>query len=132
MLPTSNLVHYLDHVSPEIRDIVLELRNLIASIAPDAAEVRHSKGFSYFHEQRGGTVSAGICQIIIFDDHVHLAFIHGAFLSDPLGLLMGDAKYKKYIRITSYDEAPWDYLKLMITESSSFDPRSITLSDSET
>jgi hypothetical protein len=132
MLPTSNLVHYLDHVSPEIRDIVLELRNLIASIAPDAAEVRHSKGFSYFHEQRGGTVSAGICQIIIFDDHVHLAFIHGAFLSDPLGLLMGDAKYKKYIRITSYDEAPWDYLKLMITESSNFDPRSITLSDSET
>lgn len=132
MLPTSNLVHYLDHVSPEIRDIVLELRNLIASIAPDAAEVRHSKGFSYFHEQRGGTVSAGICQIIIFDDHVRLAFIHGAFLSDPLGLLMGDAKYKKYIRITSYDEAPWDYLKLMITESSNFDPRSITLSDSET
>ena len=132
MLPTSNLVHYLDHVSPAIRDIVLELRNLIASIAPDAAEVRHSKGFSYFHEQRGGTVSAGICQIIIFDDHVHLAFIHGAFLSDPLGLLIGDAKYKKYIRITSYDEAPWDYLKLMITESSNFDPRSITLSDSET
>ena len=132
MLPTSNLIHYLDHVSPEIRDIVLELRNLIASIAPDAAEVRHSKGFTYFHEQRGGTVSAGICQIIIFDDHVRLAFIHGAFLSDPLGLLIGDAKYKKYIRITSYDEAPWDYLKLMITESSNFDPRSITLSDSET
>jgi len=132
MLPTSNLVHYLDHVSPEIRDIVLELRNLIASIAPDAAEVRHSKGFSYFHEQRGGTVSAGICQIIIFDDHVRLAFIHGAFLPDPLGLLIGAAKYKKYIRITSYDEAPWDYLKLMITESSNFDPRSITLSDSET
>jgi len=131
MLPTSNLVHHLDHVSPEIRDIVLELRNLIASIAPDAAEVRHSKGFSYFHGQRGGTVSAGICQIIIFEDHVRLAFIHGAFLPDPLGLLIGDAKYKKYIRITSYDEAPWDYLKLMITESSNFDPRSIILSDSE-
>ena len=131
MLPTSNLVHYLDHVSPEIRDIVLELRNLIASIAPDAAEVRHSKGFSYFHEQRGGTVSAGICQIIIFTDHVDLAFIHGAFLSDPLSLLIGDAKYKKYIRITSYDEAPWDYLKLIISESSDFDPHSITLSELE-
>lgn len=131
MLPTSNLAHYLDSLSPEIRDIVLELRNLIASIAPDAAEVRHSKGFSYFHEQRGGTVSAGICQIII-DDHVRLAFIHGAFLPDPLGLLIGDAKYKKYIRISSYDEAPWDYLTLMITESSNFDPRSITMNDSET
>jgi hypothetical protein len=131
MLPTSGIVHYLDYVSPDIRDIVLELRNLIASVAPDAAEVRHLRGFSYFHDEHGGTVSAGICQIIIFDDHVRLAFIHGAFLPDPLGLLMGDAKYKKYIRITSYEKAPWDYLKLMITESSNFDPRSITLSDSE-
>jgi hypothetical protein len=115
-----------------LRDIVLELRNLIAAAAPDAAEVRHSRGFSYYDDKRGGTVSAGICQIIIFDDHVRLAFIHGAFLPDPLGLLVGDAKYKKYIRITSYDEAPWDYLELMITESSNFDPRSITLSDPET
>jgi hypothetical protein len=105
---------------------------LITSVAPDAAEVRHSKGFSYFHDQRGGTVSAGICQIIIFEDHVRLAFIHGAFLADPLGLLVGEAKYKKYIRITSYENAPWDYLKSMIAESSNFDPRSTTLSDSET
>jgi len=127
MLPTSRLANYLEHVPPEISDIVLELRSLIASVAPDAAEVRHSKGFSYFHDQRGGTVSAGICQIIIFDDHVRLAFIHGAFLSDPLGLLIGDAKYKKYIRIPSFEKAPWDYLKFMIQESSIFDPRSITL-----
>jgi hypothetical protein len=132
MLPLSSLLHYLEHVSPEIRDIVLELRNLIASVAPNAAEVRHSRGFSYFDDQRGGTVSAGICQIIIFEDHVRLAFIHGAFLPDPLGLLVGEAKYKKYVRITSYENAPWDYLKSMIAESSNFDPRSITLSDSET
>lgn len=127
MLPTSGIVQYLDHVSPEIRDIVLELRNLIASIAPDAAEVRHSRGFSYYDDQRGGTVSAGICQIVIFKDHVRLAFVHGAFLSDPKGLLVGEAKYKKYIRITSYEEAPWDYLKFMIKESANFDPRSINL-----
>jgi hypothetical protein len=109
----------------------LELRNLIASVTPDAAEVQHSRGFSYYDDRRGGTVSAGICQIIIYEDHVRLAFIHGAFLTDPLGLLIGGAKYKKYIRITSYKEAPWDYLKVMITESSNFDPRSIILSDSE-
>jgi len=131
MLPTSGVIQYLDHVSLEIRDIVLELRNLITSVSPNATEVRHSKGLSYFHAQRGGTVSAGICQIIIFDDHVRLAFIHGAFLPDPLGLLVGDANYKKYIRIISYDEAPWDYLRSMIAKSSNFDPRSITLSESE-
>jgi hypothetical protein len=127
MLPTSQLAHYLEHTPPELRDIVLELRNLIAAAAPAAAEVRHSRGFSYYDDRRGGTVSAGICQIVILKDHVRLAFVHGAFLSDPKGLLVGDAKYKKYIRITSYEEAPWDYLTFMIKESANFDPRSITL-----
>ena len=129
MLPTSQLDHYLEPIPPELRDIVLELRNLIASVAPDAAEVRHSRGFSYYDDKRGGTVSAGICQIAIFEDHVRLAFIHGAFLPDPQGMLIGDAKYKKYIRITSYEDAPWNYLKYMITESSNFNPGSILLSE---
>jgi len=127
MLPTSQLAHYLEHTPPELRDIVLELRNLIAAAAPDAAELRHSRGFSYYDDQRGGTVSAGICQIVIFKDHVRLAFVHGAFLPDPKGLLVGEPKYKKYIRITSYEDAPWDYFKFMIKESVNFDPRSITL-----
>lgn len=127
MLPISSLFHHLEKTPPEIRDIVLELRNLIASVAPNATEVRHSRGFSYYDDKRGGTVSAGICQIAIFEDHVRLAFVHGAFLPDPKSLLFGEAKYKKYIRITSYAEAPWDYFTFMIRESANFDPRSISL-----
>lgn len=129
MLPTSKIALQLEHVNPDLKDIVLELRNLIAEVAPFAAETRHSKGFSYFDDRRGGTVSAGICQIVIMEDHVRLAFIHGAFLPDPKGLLIGEAKYKKYIRINHYEEAPWGYLKDMIAASADFDPRAITLSD---
>jgi hypothetical protein len=125
MLPTSQLENYLDHTSPELRDIVLELRNLIASIAPYTAEVRHSRGFSYYDDRRGGPVSAGICQIVIFKDHIRLAFIHGAFLHDPQGLLQGEPKYKKYIRLTSFEGAPWDYLKSLIEASANFDPRTL-------
>lgn len=127
MLPTSQLDHYLEPIPPELRDIVLELRNLIASVAPDAAEVRHSRGFSYYDDKRGGTVSAGICQIAIFEDHVRLAFIHGAFLPDPQGMLISDAKYKKYVPIASYKDAPWDYLKGLITASTNFDPRTLSM-----
>lgn len=127
MLPTSSVAHFLEHTSPEIRDIVLELRNLIASVAPNATEVRHSRGFSYYDDQRGGTVSAGICQIVIFEDHVHLAFIHGAFLQDPKGMLIGEAKYKKYVPIISYKDAPWDYLRNLISASTHFDPRTLTM-----
>ncbi len=122
MLPEHYVEKYLQYVQPELRDIVLEIRNLVASIAPDATESRHSRGFSYYHKERGGPVSAGICQIGIFPDHVRLGFIHGAFLTDPQGRLVGEPKYKKHLRIYHYEDAPWDYMRTLIEASSRFDP----------
>jgi hypothetical protein len=108
-----------------LQEIVLELRNIIVSVARDAVEVIRWGDLGYFHEGRGGLVSAGICQIEIRTDHIRLAFIHGAFLSDPRHLLEGTQKAKRYIRLKFYDEAPWDYIKQLIEESSRFDPRSL-------
>ncbi len=122
MLPERFIEKHLQYVSPELRDIVLEIRNIVASIAPGATERQHSRGFSYYHKERGGPVSAGICQIGIFRDHVRLGFIHGAFLPDPQGLLVGEPKYKKHIRLYHYNEVPWDYLRQLISASSRFDP----------
>jgi len=122
MLPELFIEKYLQYISPELRDIVLELRNIVASVAPNATERQHSRGFSYYDKERGGPVSAGICQIGIYRDHVRLGFIHGAFLPDPQGLLVGEPKYKKHIRLYHYDEVPWDYLRQLIVASSRFDP----------
>ena len=126
MLPIHQVELFLQQTPPHLQEIVLELRNLIASAAPDAVEVVRWGGLSYFHAGRGGIVSAGICQIGIHTDHVRLAFIHGAFLSDPRRLLEGDRKAKRYIRITSYEDAPWEYLEGLIRASSQFDPRAKT------
>jgi hypothetical protein len=112
----------LQYVAPELRDIVLEIRNILASVAPGATEGQHSRGFSYYFKERGGPVSAGICQIGIFSDHIRLGFIHGAFLPDPLGLLVGEPKYKKHLRIYHYEDAPWEYMRELILSSARFDP----------
>jgi hypothetical protein len=122
MLPERFIEKKLEYMDPELRDIVLEIRNIVASIAPKATESQHSRGFSYYHKERGGPVSAGICQIGIFTDHVRLGFIHGAFLPDPLGLLMGEPRYKKHMRIYRYEDAPWEYIHKLIEASSNFDP----------
>ncbi len=122
MLPARFIEKHLQYVAPELRDIVLELRNLVASVAPNATESQHSRGFSYYDKERGGPVSAGVCQIGIYRDHVRLGFIHGAFLPDPQGLLVGEPKYKKHIRLYHYDEVPWEYLRQLIVASSRFDP----------
>ena len=125
MLPIHEITTFLQHSPAPLQDIVLELRNIIVSTAPDAVEVIRWKGLSYFHEGRGGIVSAGICQIGIHKDHIRLAFIHGAFLPEPRNLCEGTQKYKRYIRIASYDDAPRDYLKQLIQAASRFDPRAL-------
>lgn len=125
MLHLREIEAFLRGVPAELQDIVLELRSVIASAAPDAVEMIRWGGLSYFHEGRGGPVSAGICQIGVHEDHVHLAFIHGRFLAEPRGLFEGTRQYKRYIRIASYEEAPWEYLKELIERASRFDPRAL-------
>jgi hypothetical protein len=122
MLPSRHLEKFLQPIHPDFQDIVLELRSLIASVAPDVTETAHRNGFSYYYRERGGPVSAGVCQIGIHEDHVRLAFIHGAFLPDPKGLLEGPSRYKRFVRLRSYEDAPWDDLKALIIASSRFDP----------
>lgn len=122
MLPEHTIEKKLEFVAPELRDITLEIRNIVARIAPEATESPHSRGFSYYHKERGGPVSAGICSVAIFRDHIRLGFIHGAFLPDPQGLLVGEPKYKKHLRIYHYEEAPWEYIHELIRASSRFDP----------
>jgi len=125
MLPIHHIENFLKLTPPPLQEIVLELRNVIFSVAPDAAEEERWGGLSYFHEGRGGVVSAGICQIGIEKEHVRLAFVHGAFLPDPRRLLRGNQKAKRYIEIDSYEDAPWDDLRDLILSSSKFDPYSI-------
>lgn len=125
MLSLREIELFLQRTPPHLQDIIWELRNVIASVASDAVEVIRWGGISYFHAGRGGVVSAGICQIGIHKDHVRLEFIHGTFLSEPRGLFEGAQKYKRYIRLKSYDEASWEYLKQLIEEASQFDPRSL-------
>jgi hypothetical protein len=125
MLPIHEIETFLQRTPAPLQDIVLELRNIIVSVAPDAVEVIRWGGLSYFHEGRGGIVSAGICQIGLQRDHVRLEFIHGAFLSDPQNLLEGKQKYKRFIRLETYDDAPWEVLKEFITSAARFDPYSI-------
>ena len=125
MLPSSFLEKFLQKTAPGLQDIILELRNIIIAVAPGVTETGHSRGFSYFFKERGGPVSAGVCQIIIHADHLRLAFIHGAFLPDPKGLLEGESLYKRFVRLYSYETAPWDDLKELIMASSFFDPRTL-------
>ncbi len=115
---------YLQHKPANLRDIALELRNLVAMVAPQAAERILWKGLSYHDPDRGGPVKGGICQIEFRRDRVHLSFIHGAYLDDLEGLLKGDRLAKRFVPLDTFDSAPWEHLKALIASSAAYDPSS--------
>jgi len=125
MLHIHEVEVFLKFTPVPLQDIVFELRNIIIEVASDAVEVIRWKGLNYFHKGRGGVVSAGICQIVVHKEYIRLDFIHGAFLSDPKNLLEGNQKAKRFVKIKSYDEAPWEDIKQLIEDSSRFDPRKL-------
>jgi hypothetical protein len=125
MLPIREVERYLESSSPELRDIVLQIRDLVWKAAPSATETIRRRDILYYYPERGGPVSAGICLVSLRPDHVILSFIHGAFLPDPAGLLRGESRYKRYVCIETYDGAPWEALQDLIAASASFNPRTL-------
>lgn len=122
MLTIREIEDFFSHTDPQLLEIILELRNIIFAVVPDATEMIQWKGISYFDASRGGTVSGGICQIHVVEGRVRLGFIHGAFLRDPKHLLGGTRKVKRYLEIDTFDIAPWDDIKTLIQTSAEFDP----------
>ena len=115
---------FLERKPEFLQDIVFELRNLVAEIAPQATEKILWGGLSYYDVSRGGPVKSGICQIEIKTDHVRLSFIHGAFIPDPQGLLQGERVAKRYVRLETYESVPWEALAELIRASAGFNPAS--------
>ena len=113
------------HLDEDRLNILLEIHNLVAAVSPEATVEMRRYGIIYYDASRGGPVSAGICQALVKPDHVRLAFIHGAFLPDPAGLLEGTTFPKRFMRITGYDTAPWEAIQVLILAHSVLDPRSL-------
>ncbi len=126
MITLRELETRFQHVPAHLFEIVVELRNIVMETAPGAHEDIRSEGLVYYYADRGGPVSAGICQILIQADQIRLAFNHGVNLPDPARLLEGDRLVKRFLRIASFDQACWDEIRALIEWSSRFDPYSQT------
>jgi hypothetical protein len=126
MIRSSEIEDHFRHLSSDRLDIILEIHRIVAEISPTAVAEIRPYGIVYYKAERGGPVSAGICQSLIKPDHIRLAFIHGAFLPDPFHLLQGDTFPKRFLKITSFDQAPWDEIHALIKAHHKFDPREIS------
>ena len=121
-LSSAEVEGFLVFARPEIRDIALELRNLVAAACPNATEKILWGGLSYHNSAKGGPVKGAICQIEIERNQVRISFIHGVRLSDPDSWLIGNQMSKRHLAIDSYEHAPWDAIRWLIEEADELDP----------
>lgn len=122
MLSLREFEAHFSGLPPKLLEIMVELRDMVTQIAPGACEELRRRGVVYFHPG-GGPVTAGVCGIQAMRDHVRLYFTQGAFIPDPQGLLIDEGrKAMRFVRIDSYDAAPWEALHALIEAHARFDP----------
>jgi hypothetical protein len=89
----------------DVRSLALDARALVLEIAPVLAEKVAFKALCYFKPDAPyGAIGGNVCLVTAQDDHLELAFLHGASLPDPAGLLRGDGKAKRRIVIRTRED----------------------------
>lgn len=126
-LPAAEVMAWLAYKPADLADIAMGIRDLVLSIVPHAAERILWRGLCYHDPRRGGPVKGSLCQIEFHPGHVRLAFIHGAFLTDPDGLLEGDRKAKRFVKLFTYDDVPWEAIGQLIESAAGLDTSRLTL-----
>lgn len=103
-------------VLPEYRDIVAELRALMHECAPDAREVI-SYGVPMFKQRRTVAVISPTKKGITF------ALSKGAGFEDKYGLLEGEGKVSKNVRMKQIKEVNREALRYYIKQAVAFDKK---------
>ena len=93
---TPSLEDLLEEHTAAVVDLVMELRNLIRSAMPDAAERVYPgwHGVGFHHPDAGY-----VCAIFPGEDHVRVGFEHGHLLPDPHGLFDSGGSQVRYVTV---------------------------------
>jgi uncharacterized protein YdhG (YjbR/CyaY superfamily) len=101
-------------VLPEYRDIVAELRKLMREYAPNAKELI-SYGIPMYRQKRTLAVISPTKKGITF------AFSRGAAFEDKYGMLEGEGKVSKNVRMKDLKEVNRTALRYYIKQALEFD-----------
>jgi hypothetical protein len=101
-LSDEELAAFLATCPEELCDLVLVVRDLVFKTAPRVMEAVKFHSLCYYRPGMPyGSIGGNVCMISVRRGAVYLAFLHGASLPDPQGLLSGRAKAKREMRITT-------------------------------
>jgi hypothetical protein len=117
----AELTAFLESLPGSDRALVVALRRVIRRAVPQAEESLLWGGLSHHRPHVGGRVKGAVCQIGVKNGQVRLDFIHGVRLADPHGLLQGDRLSKRFIPISTVEEAKRLEVEMLIREASALE-----------
>ena len=105
---------WLARVPGQHASVVVAVRALVFSVAPDAHETIYHDALGYGPSDSGFDP---ILYVAVFRAHVNLGFFYGGFTADPDGLLIGSGKRMRHVRLTTPENCANPALRRLLAEA---------------
>jgi hypothetical protein len=99
--PTEDLIRELSTFDLSVGELALALREIVLEEAPGSIEKVFRVYALVFWYSLSGRMSDAFVQVVIYPKGVNLMFNRGAELSDPDGVLVGEGKIIRHIKVRS-------------------------------
>jgi hypothetical protein len=104
---------FLKGYPPPVREIAVKTREVILSVMPDATEKVYP-GWKVIQYGAGADMKSVFAAISPQRERVNLGLANGADLDDPDGLLEGDGKAIRHVKLTSLEAAAAPAVKELV------------------
>ena len=110
---------------PSLRTLGYAARDRVLDVLPAVTETVAFGALAYVAEGKPyGVIGGSVRQIERRRDGLVLAFLHGAFLPDPEGLLRGTAKVKRTLTLHAQDDLSRPAVAALLRAAVAHDPGS--------
>ena len=106
------------NVSPHVRQLAEQARSLIQAVYPAVVEVPWPKQRVIGYGVGPKKMSEHFCYLSVSKNHINIGFMYGAELPDPKGLLDGEGKLLRHVRITQPEQLSNPALRQLIKVAS--------------
>ena len=107
----------------DVRDLARAARDLVLEIAPALSEKIAFGALGYVKAGVPyGVIGGNVCLVDVKRGRLRLAFLHGAFLPDPEGLLEGTAKAKREVPLADLEDLRRPAIAALIRAAVAYDP----------
>src|SRR4030095_6942596 len=112
--PSEELIRELSSFDLSVGELALALREMVLDEAPSAVEKIFRVYALVFWYSLTGRMSDAFVQVVIYTKGVNLMFNRGAELNDPDGVLVGEGKIIRHIKVRRPEDLKNPHLRKFI------------------